>query len=324
MERGSTAEVTVLMTVYNAMPFLTEAVDSILRQSFSDFTFLIIDDGSTDGGAEFLDQLADPRIRVVHQANSGQGTARNIGLRMCRGEFVAMMDADDVAMPSRLESQIKFLKCHREVGVVGSQFAYLGTQGKVGFKPPMPVGHAEIFSNLLHGRLAMCQASLTCRSSVLRKIGGYRFAGCGEDWDMFLRMGEASRLANLSEVLYLYRIHPSCTTIKHARLVQARTAHACACANRRMAGLPEPSFEDFCAERRARPLLQRVLDRMDCYSFGHYRVGVGYVLDARPIMGYARIAWAAICSPMRTCHRIHRVSRRTLRRVACAPWAPHT
>jgi len=89
------SEVTVLMTVFNGMPYLAEAVNSILRQTLSDFEFVIVDDGSTDGTADFLKSLEDPRISIIHQENRGTAAAANHGLENINTRFVARMDADD-------------------------------------------------------------------------------------------------------------------------------------------------------------------------------------------------------------------------------------
>lgn len=311
-------EVTVLMTVYNAMPFLGEAVDSILRQTLSNFIFLIIDDGSTDGGGAYLDQLTDPRIQVVHQANCGQGFARNAGLRLCRSEYVAMMDADDVSLPSRLECQLAFLRQHLDIGMVGTQFAYLGASSKTGLQPPMPHDHSEIMADLLRGRLAINQPSLMCRTSILKRIGGYRIAGRGEDWDMFLRMGEAAKIANLDQVLHLYRISPESTMARHIGQVRMRIDHACQCARERAAGLSEISFEQFAAERQSRSWWHRIMDRADWYASNQYRAGLAQILDAKLIEGYARIGWSAICSPARTWQRVCRATRSRMQPISRA------
>jgi glycosyltransferase involved in cell wall biosynthesis len=95
--------VTILMAVYNGMPYLTEAIDSVLNQTLKDWELLIIDDGSKDDSAAYLDSLTDPRIRVVHQANRGLAGALNRGLELCETEFLGRLDADDVALPTRFE-----------------------------------------------------------------------------------------------------------------------------------------------------------------------------------------------------------------------------
>ena len=116
---------------------------------------------------------------------------------------------------------------------------------------------------------------------------------------MFLRMAEVSQLANLNKALLLYRINPRSTTAQNIGIVRARIAHACLCAEQRAAGLPEIPFEQFSAERRARPFVLRALDRADWYASNQYRAGLAQILDSRPVEGYARIGWSAICSPAR-------------------------
>src|ERR1700722_2036753 len=112
----------VLMPVFNGGRFLAAAVESILKQSLRDFELIAIDDGSTDQSASLLSQLAgsDDRIRVIRQANAGIVTALNRALELARGEYIARMDADDAALPSRLARQAAFLDGHPDVAVVGS------------------------------------------------------------------------------------------------------------------------------------------------------------------------------------------------------------
>src|SRR5262245_44814994 len=107
---NSLPKVTVLMSVYNGMPYLTEAVDSVVGQTLKDWILLIIDDGSTDGTAAYLDSLTDPRIQVVHQENRGLAGALNHGVDLCQTEYLARLDADDVALPTRFEKQLAFLE----------------------------------------------------------------------------------------------------------------------------------------------------------------------------------------------------------------------
>ncbi len=133
------AEVTVLMAVYNGMPYLPEAVDSILKQTLQDFRFLIINDGSTDGTEDYLNRLTDQRVQVVKGPHRGLGVALNMGLAMCKTEFLARMDSDDIALPTRLEAQLRFLRCHKAVGLVGTRVSYFGTSGRSGFSHPCPL-----------------------------------------------------------------------------------------------------------------------------------------------------------------------------------------
>jgi len=114
-------KVTVLMSVYNAEEYLTVAIDSILQQSFADFEFLIIDDGSTDNSVRLIQSYADPRIRLIrNDRNLGLAASLNMGLRLAKGDYIARMDADDISRPERLAHQVRFLNSHPAVGVCGS------------------------------------------------------------------------------------------------------------------------------------------------------------------------------------------------------------
>src|SRR5688572_26833706 len=143
-------EVSVLMTVYNGMPYVEEAIESVQRQSLTNWELIIVDDGSTDATPAFLDALADQRIRVIHQPNGGPPVAANRGLQLCRAEFTARMDADDVAQPSRLQRQREFLLAHLSVGLLGTQVAPLGQ--RPGRSLHLPREHAAIFEALMQGR----------------------------------------------------------------------------------------------------------------------------------------------------------------------------
>jgi glycosyltransferase involved in cell wall biosynthesis len=107
------------------MPYLPDAVESILRQTYADFTFIIVNDGSTDGTKEYLSSLSDPRILLINQANEGLGASLNTGLRKCQTEYVARMDADDISIPDRFFSQLEYLDAHPEVVMVGTQIEFL-------------------------------------------------------------------------------------------------------------------------------------------------------------------------------------------------------
>jgi glycosyltransferase involved in cell wall biosynthesis len=113
--------ITVLMSVYNAQLFIAEAVESVLNQIFKDFEFLIFEDKSTDSSLEILRSYSDPRIRLIANEHN-QGLTKNLasGMRIARGEFVARMDADDVCVPNRLETQLAYLEEHPEISVLGS------------------------------------------------------------------------------------------------------------------------------------------------------------------------------------------------------------
>lgn len=305
------SEVSVIMSVYNGMPYLPEAVDSILNQTLKDFKFLIIDDGSEDGSKGSLNRLGDRRVQVVYRPHLGRSAARSFGLAMCDSEFSAIMDADDVALPSRLEAQLCFLRHHGDVGLVGTQIAYFAVAGRSGFGPPMPFDHETIYADLLRGRHALVNPTIMCRTSILKRIDGARIEGGGEDWDrMFLRMGETTKLANLKEVLYLQRLHSTSICARDQTKIQNHYAYVCDAARRRADGQPEITFDEFLIKQRAHPFWQRGAELMDIYALGQYRRALTDILSSHWARGYARLAYAALCSPPRTLQRISRAIRK--------------
>ena len=124
-------KVSVIMTVYNGERYLQEAVDSILVQTFKDFEFIIVDDGSTDNTAEVLADCKDPRIKVVKQEHQGMAQGRNRGVEEACGEYIAIMDADDVSLPERLEVLADFLDQRKDVGGVSTGSLLANEHGEV-------------------------------------------------------------------------------------------------------------------------------------------------------------------------------------------------
>jgi glycosyltransferase involved in cell wall biosynthesis len=291
------------MTVYNGMPYLVEAVDSVRRQTLEAWELIIVDDGSTDDTAPWLDRLDDPRIRVVHQQNAGAPVASNRGLALCRAEFVARLDADDVALPTRLERQLTFLRAHPRVGVVGTQFRWL-CEGRTGGARPIPCDHASIDRRLINETNGLVHSAMMCRAALLREIGGYWPWGVGEDYDIFLRMAERAELANLDEVLLHVRM--VATSLQSRRMAEVRSlvGYACDAARRRRAQLPPVSYQVFCAERNAARWWTRLGRALEVHAMAQYRKAQPEILGSRRLVGYGRLALAAACAPHMTWQRI--------------------
>ena len=209
--------VSVVMPVYNGERFVVEAVRSILAQTFRDFECLVVDDGSTDRTPELLaaEQARDPRL-VVHRqpSNLGFRTALTTGCALARGELIARMDADDISLPTRLERQVAFLQEHPTVGVVGSAIQFVDDRGVRGRIKSYPIGggltsvtrvttrsRVLFFNSLVH-------PSVMLRRAVLEAAGGYPTGCTGgtEDYALFLELSWKSRIANVADVLLLYRV----------------------------------------------------------------------------------------------------------------------
>ena len=301
------ARITVIMPVYNAMPFLPEAIESFFRQTPAGAKLRIVDDGSTDGSGEYLRGLHAENLAITRRScNAGPGRARNEALEACESEFVAFMDADDVAQSGRLAAQLEFLESHPDVGLVGTQFTYLGSGGRTGFGGRLPLEHHQIFANLKQGRHAIHNATVMARTSLVKSCGGYATSRCGEDWDLFLRIGERARLANLDGVFNFYRLHPGSVRAKRLQEERERISYAIDCAERREGQKPEISFERFRNQQKQRPLWQRATDSMLVYALGEYRRAVTDILHGSQVKGHARLAWAALNAPTWTLRRLAR------------------
>jgi Sulfotransferase family/Glycosyl transferase family 2 len=204
--------ISVCMPVYNAKRYLAEAVESILGQTFRDFEFLIIDDGSTDRSLAILKRYAarDARIRLSSGPNAGLVARLNEMLHQARGDLIARMDADDVALPERFARQVEFLRSHPEVDVVGGAQEHVGAKGHLLSVHYDPQGHEEIDERALAGACPINHPSVMMRRKAVLAVGGYRAEMLpAEDLDLWLRMGERGRLANLPEVITRYRLHES-------------------------------------------------------------------------------------------------------------------
>jgi glycosyltransferase involved in cell wall biosynthesis len=238
------ATVSVYMPVYNAARFARQAVQSILEQSFSDFEFIIVDDGSTDQTPVILKELAaqDRRIRLIEQSHLGAAAAANRAVAEARGELLARMDGDDIALPRRLERQVDYLAGHPECVAVGSRMMLVDEAGLPLYELPWIMrGHEQIDSALLKGGWPIAQPTCTYRTAAVIAAGGYRAdLSLHEDLDLFLRLAERGRLENVPEVLVLYRQSMGSLTWLEGP-TSSKVVHSILCDACRRRGLKEPS-----------------------------------------------------------------------------------
>lgn len=199
--------VTVLMPAYNAALYLAEAIDSILRQTFADFEFLVVDDGSSDATPQILEAITDPRLALLrHQENLGVIAALNRGLEAAKGEFIARMDADDVAMPERLRRQIDFLRASPRTGLCGTWFRTFGGSRETTVRPPTA---AEDAAARLFYESPLAHPSVMFRRALFseHKLCYSQDYPHAEDFELWSRVAQVSEIANLPEVLLRYRHH---------------------------------------------------------------------------------------------------------------------
>jgi GT2 family glycosyltransferase len=232
--------VSVLMPVYNAEQYLAEALESILGQTFADFEFLIVNDGSTDRSLAILERYAaaDGRIRLMSRPNTGYTVALNGLLELASGELLARMDADDVALPQRFARQVDYLRACPDVVCVGSAVHFIDAAGRFLRDGHPGMDHDAIQQRALAGDCPLNHPSVMMRRAAVRAVGGYHpdFEPA-EDLDLWLRLGEVGRLANLPDALMKYRQHAQSFSEQHQRLQLERSAAAVLEACRRR-GIP--------------------------------------------------------------------------------------
>jgi glycosyltransferase involved in cell wall biosynthesis len=206
--------ITVLMPAYNAGPYIHEAVDSILQQTFTNFEFLIVNDGSKDNTLDVLKKYNDPRIKIIDQKNKGLIATLNEAIDIAQGNIIARMDADDVCLPQRLELQYKFLKEHPEYVMVGSEADVTDKDGNFLMRLK-PVGHTnEEINERINNKCPFIHPCVTFRKDAVIKAGKYpRNALTFEDHLLWKQLLEIGKVHNLHEVLLQVRFNPESVTI---------------------------------------------------------------------------------------------------------------
>jgi glycosyltransferase involved in cell wall biosynthesis len=299
-------KITILIPAFNGMPYLRDAIQSLMEQTERNWRCVVVNDGSTDGTREFLDSIRDDRFIILHQKNAGIAAAINRGLQHCHTPYIARLDADDVALPTRLARQLAYLECHPDVGLVGTQVAPLGERGS-GKSLCLPLDHDSIYSALADGRHAMVHSTIMGRTALFEKVGGYWSLPTGEEYDLMLRIGEISRLANLDDMLLLWRVHEKSLTGRKMAEARFYIDYACELGRRRRTGTPPISSDEFRSIQAARPWWRRRGEAINIQARCQYRIALAELHSNHRWRGSVRMAWAAFCAPRLTFERITRI-----------------
>lgn len=240
--------ISVAMSVYNGERFLAPAIESILEQTFGDFEFLILDDGSADATPTIIKDYAarDARIRPILRENRGLVASLNQLLNEARAPIIARMDADDICRPERFARQIAFLTGNPDHGVVGSwseDIDELGAPYPV-TGPEHPDSHEGFLQAIDNGWPLLCHPAVMYRRDLVLSVGGYHaaFRHC-EDLDLWLRLASVTRLCSLPERLIRYRHYPEQVSSRHATEQQIGAAIARIAYEERKAGRPDPTAD---------------------------------------------------------------------------------
>lgn len=248
-------KVSVVMSAHNEERYLGRAVESLLEQTFRDFEVIVIDDGSEDRTPEILASYDDPRLHVVRQGNQGLISSLNRGMALARGQYIARMDADDVAYPERLARQVAFLSANPEVGLLGTAFDEIDGEGRVIGRRRYPTEDAAL-RRLLIRYNPFFHSSVMIRRGPLERVGGYLETAEGvlvEDYDLWFRLARVTRLAILPDVLMARRYHGGNLSLRH------ETAQLRQGVRLRWRALRDGDYPPHCVMHLLRPALVSVV-----------------------------------------------------------------
>lgn len=216
----SVDELSVLMPVYNGGRYVKQAIESILAQEYGSFRLFVVDDGSTDGTLDVLKSCAadDDRVAITSRPRTGYVVALNEMLKQVPGRYVARMDADDIAEPSRFAKQVAYLDSHPGCVALGTRVLLIDPDDLPIGATTVPTEHEPILERMLRGTTTLAHPSVMMRTEAVRAVGGYNpDYYTAEDYDLWLRLSEVGQLACLPEPLLRYRQHPASITLSKRR-----------------------------------------------------------------------------------------------------------
>ena len=224
MQKGNQCKVSVVMSVYNDCKYLRESIESILAQTFSNFEFIIVDDGSTDDTLSLIRKFNDDRICLLKQDHKGLPAALNYGISKANGDLVVRMDADDISFPDRIEKQVAFMDSNPIVDMVGGSAEIINNIGETIGRRSSIIGEENIVKLAPYANPTI-HPTLCFKRNVINKIGGYREAFLyAQDYDLVLRMIDLKyRIDNMPDTLIKYRTnkkHSSNKLFKHLKCVR--------------------------------------------------------------------------------------------------------
>lgn len=211
-------KISIITAAYNGEKYLEEFINSILSQTYKDFEFIIVDDGSTDNTLSHLQKITDPRVRIIQQSNKGQTAALITGIEQAQGQLIARLDQDDYSHPTRLERQTEFMESNPEVVLCGSRFQELYGSKLVPQRIPFAQTDADI-KKVISRYNPFAHSAIMFRRDAYFKVGGFdKSFVIAMDYDLFTRLMEIGQAHNIEENLTVIRVHSESSSIKRSRL----------------------------------------------------------------------------------------------------------
>jgi glycosyltransferase involved in cell wall biosynthesis len=252
--------VSVVVATYNRADYVPAAVESVLRQTFRDFELIVIDDGSTDHTARALERF-DRQIRYQYQANSERAAARNHGLRLATGKYIAFLDSDDLWLPNKLEAELRRFRADPHLGLVYSDAQYIDAQGRQLGAMIQSVREGWVLPHILCDNFVPSGAHLLDREQFAR-AGAFtedrRLSG-SEDWEAWVRLAARVPFGHVRNRGFLYRLHDA-GTVAHPQAMERAMLHAA----RLMFTNPDLAEEIVHLRARCHSYIHQVLASLYC------------------------------------------------------------
>ncbi|MGW4868969.1 glycosyltransferase [Streptomyces chartreusis] len=293
--------VSVIIPLHNTERYIEACLASVLGQTHRELDVIVVDDGSTDGGAAIAERVADGRVRVDRGINRGVAGARNRGLALARGEFVAFLDADDLWYPDKLAEQLAVLRGDRDVVAVGAVFQYLSDSGRLLGRAGENARDAVARQRLRRGQLMPFPiSSLLCRTDAVRDSGGFdESLPPVADLDLMARLAMAGPIATVMRPLGAYRVHSDSMSARQPTEMMMLVRFVEQRATARLEGRQEPDLASFVASYR----LTRAQRRRDGAA-RRFRAAGLLVMEGRYGRAAALCALALVARPSYTLRRI--------------------
>lgn len=299
--------ISIILPAYNAAQFIQSAIDSILQQTFSEFELIVVDDGSTDDTLQILEALVqqDSRIRLLRRAHGGLSRALNQGIATARYDWIGRMDADDIALPDRLQKQVEAIHNNPQVVAWGTYAYHINTQGKtLSVACTGPTTEEEFVRQRQAGHLVqLIHPTVVLRKDVLLAVGGYKpeFEPV-EELELFDRMAAYGATLAIPEPLLRYRVHSGSVSMQQFFVQRVLMRYVVTRHRDRLAGQPEQSYEQFLQAYQQQPRLSRWQRGIRTTGMFYYRkaglmLGEGQQFQTLFYLAFAIFLHPAYCLP---------------------------
>jgi glycosyltransferase involved in cell wall biosynthesis len=303
--------ISVLMSVRNGLPYVEQTVRSILAQTIDDWEFIIVDNASTDGSAEAIDRIlqTEPRIILIRNSSDlGHSGALNVGLQHCRGAWIARIDADDIALPDRLERQLEFLRGNPDVKVTSCLAYYINANGTRVGKSFNDLTTRETYLRYMRQNLAIgiLHPGAVIDRTELNEVGGYRQEyGPANDIDLWARLCERGALILVqNEYLMEYRVHAGSETAQDFEHSRLKYQWARDCMRARRQGQPEPPWAAYVEGRLHAPWWKRLNRWRKTNARRLYRQSAQNLISRRALRALMEMTMATLLQPTYTVPRL--------------------